>query len=104
MTPIFTVASWAIAGRAKPAAKVAAPTNVVRRVVLIMRESPRKNYFSARTKDWHEPMPSANPVSLDRRRIELDAEPRPFGQQRVTGIECERLLQELGAQRVVAHV
>ena len=44
-----------------PAAKVAAPTIVVRRVVLIMRVSPEMKSSSPVPKDWHEAAPLSKP-------------------------------------------
>src|SRR5437899_1335260 len=65
---------------------------------------PRKDPYFLPAKDWHGTGRSANPVALYGRRIELDAEARPLGQQHVAGLELERRLEELGAQLVVAHV
>src|SRR5450631_1606198 len=103
MTPIFT-ASCAAASVASPRATRAAPATIVRRVVLSMRESPEYYVFLDTSKDWHAPRRSANPMALDRVRIQFDAQPRPLGQQHMAGLEAERHLQQLRAQRIVAHV
>src|ERR1700682_1050661 len=103
MTPILT-GSWAAASVAKPRATSAAPATSVRRVVLSMRESPEYYAFFDASKDWHAPPRSANPIALDRGRIELDAQPWSFGQQHMAGLEPERHLQQLRAQRIVTHV
>src|SRR4029450_11495140 len=101
MTPTFP-GCWALAPVTSPTTARAAPAAIARRVVLFMPKPLLT--CSPVPKEWHGPRQSANAMPFHGVAIEFDAEPRPFRQQDMPGVEHERLLQQLRPQCIVAHV
>src|SRR5262245_58919354 len=99
MTPILTGAGCALATLPRPSTVSAAPAEKPRRVALVIRPTPKLS-----AKHWHGACRSANAIAFDGIAVDLDTEPRPARQQHMAGLQRERLLQELGAQLIVAHV